>query len=158
MGIMTNHACRGGLILVLTVLVVLGAVFQGFAEGQGMKRLRKAAEQGHVEAQLHLGFMYAGGEGVPEDDREAVKWFGRAAEQGHAGAQAVLILIGAKGKGVSEDSVKAYAWVALAAAQGNDKAVNSRDWLRRQMTAEQVAEAQKLAAALRERIESPESH
>ena len=62
MGSMTNrNACRGGLILVLTVLVVLGAFFQGFAEGQGMKRLRKAAEQGSAEAQYDLGRKFEGG-------------------------------------------------------------------------------------------------
>ena len=31
--------------------------------------------------------MYASGEGVPENDTEAVKWYRLAAEQGHAVAQ-----------------------------------------------------------------------
>ena len=31
--------------------------------------------------------MYASGEGVPEDDKEAVKWYRLAAEQGYAQAQ-----------------------------------------------------------------------
>ena len=48
---------------------------------------KKAAEQGHAGAQLALGFMYAYGRGVPEDDTEAVKWYRKAAEQGHAEAQ-----------------------------------------------------------------------
>jgi len=31
--------------------------------------------------------MYANGEGVPENDAEAVKWYLKAAEQGFADAQ-----------------------------------------------------------------------
>ena len=33
------------------------------------------AEQGHVDAQYSLGVMYENGEGVPENDAEAVKWW-----------------------------------------------------------------------------------
>ena len=36
--------------------------------------------------------MYDNGEGVPEDDATAVKWFTKAAEQGHAKAQYNLAL------------------------------------------------------------------
>ena len=50
--------------------------------------------------------------------------------------------------------MKAYAWLNLAAAQGDKKAVKVKDLLRNQMTAEQVAEAKKLAAELFKRIES----
>ena len=34
---------------------------------------RLAADQGH--AKYNLGVMYANGEGVPEDDAEAVRWY-----------------------------------------------------------------------------------
>jgi len=37
--------------------------------------LRKAAEQGHAKARSHLGDMYAKGEGVPQDNAEAAKWY-----------------------------------------------------------------------------------
>jgi uncharacterized protein len=37
-----------------------------------------------LNAQYNLGVMYAIGQGVPEDDAEAVKWYRKAAEQGHA--------------------------------------------------------------------------
>ena len=45
------------------------------------------AEQGNAAAQGNLGRMYANGEGVPEDDAEAVRWYRLAAEQGYAAAQ-----------------------------------------------------------------------
>ncbi len=37
--------------------------------------VKKAAEQGDVDAQYNLGVMYAYGDGVPEDDAEAVRWY-----------------------------------------------------------------------------------
>ena len=45
------------------------------------------AEQGDVNAQLNLALMYYNGEGVPQDDKTAVKWYTLAAEQGYAKAQ-----------------------------------------------------------------------
>ena len=41
------------------------------------------ANQGDAAAQFNLGLMYANGEGVPENDAEAVRWYRLAAEQGH---------------------------------------------------------------------------
>ena len=49
-----------------------------------------AAEQGEASAQFNLGYMYATGRGVAEDNTEAVRWYRLAAEQGHAGARRVL--------------------------------------------------------------------
>ena len=45
---------------------------------------RFAAERGQGLAQFKLGVMYDNGEGVPEDDKQAVKWYRLAAEQGQA--------------------------------------------------------------------------
>ena len=66
--------------------------------------------------------MYADGEGVPEDDEEAVWWYRLAAEQGYASAQTILGLMYANGEGVPEDLVLAYMWYNLSAAQGNPRA------------------------------------
>ena len=55
--------------------------------------LRARADQGDAEAQFALGAVYATGRGVPQDAREAVRWFRLAAEQGHAAAQASLELL-----------------------------------------------------------------
>lgn len=49
--------------------------------------IRARAEAGDVLAQLILGIMYEIGEGVVENDQEAVKWYRMAAEQGDADAQ-----------------------------------------------------------------------
>jgi TPR repeat protein len=68
--------------------------------------------------QYSLGVMYANGEGVPEDDAEAVRWYRMAADQGHAKAQYNLGLMYGTGEGVSEDDAEAVKWYRLAADQG----------------------------------------
>ena len=62
--------------------------------------------------------MYANGQGVPQDDAEAVKWFRLAAEQGNASAQFNLALMYDKGQGVPQDYAEAVKWYRLAAEQG----------------------------------------
>lgn len=58
---------------------------------EAVKWYRKAAWQGHAEAQYKLGQMYSTGEeGVEQNDDESEKWYLKAAEQGHADAQKTL--------------------------------------------------------------------
>ncbi len=77
------------------------------------------AEQGNAYAQNNLGTMYDNGEGVPENDVEAVKWYRLAAEQGNADAQSNLGFMYANGEGVPENDTEAVKWYRLAAEQGN---------------------------------------
>ena len=106
--------------------------------------------------------MYADGLGVPQDHNEALKWFQMAAEQGFAAAQVRLAQLYAKGQGTLEDQVKAYAWLNLATARAHcgrtgREAGQIKDTLSKQMTSEQLAKAENLAAELRERIEASKS-
>ena len=98
--------------------------------------------------------MYDNGEGVPEDDRQAVFWYRKAADQGNASAQLNLGLMYANGEGVPEDYVRAYAWGNLAAAQADEDAERLRAELRQWMTSAQIAEGQALSRRLAARIES----
>ena len=101
------------------------------------------AIQGNSPAQYGLGFMYDYGEGVPEDDKEAVKWYRLAAEQGYASAQYNLGLMYANGEGVPEDNVLAYMWVNLAGANGHD--VNeAKEIITSSMTQAEISKAQEL--------------
>jgi len=62
----------------------LGHKQQVFDKGDHATALNKflpLANQGNAEAQLELGLMYADGQGVPRDYKEAVKWFRLAADQ-----------------------------------------------------------------------------
>ena len=81
-----------------------------------------------------------------ENRIEAAKWFRRAADQGHSLAQAYLGLSCATGLGVPQDNIHAYMWLSLAAARGDQDAISNRNRVARQMTPEQIAEAQKLAS------------
>jgi TPR repeat protein len=115
--------------------------------------LRARAEKGDAEAQYKLGLRYAKGEGVAQDHDDAVRWYRRAAEQGDVKAQFNLGVCYAKGEGVPQDRVQAYAWFNLAAAQGHKDAASKRDLTASLMTREELAEGQRLARQLHERIE-----
>jgi len=64
--------------------------------------------------------MYENGQGVVQDDKQAVKWYRLAAEQGDAKAQTNLGWMYYKGKGVSQDDKQAVKWYRLAAEQDPD--------------------------------------
>ena len=125
---------------------------------------RKAADRGHAGAQCGIADMYHSGQGVPRNDIEAAKWYRRAASQGSWLAQYNLGLMYRKGEGVRQDFVSAYVWLNVAAVRqevrlaeaedGRWNAAKHRDDLSKQMTADQVAEAQRLSTELYNRIES----
>lgn len=102
------------------------------------------ADKGDPTAQTNVGFIYANGQGVPQNYAEAVKWFRLAADQGSAYAQLNLGVMYANGQGVPQDYVAAYKWFSLSATQGNTEAVKGRDNIVPLMTPAQIAEVQKL--------------
>ena len=83
-----------------------------------LSHFMESAKQGDAEAQIYLGIMYRGGEGVPVDYFEAVKWYRRAAEQGHPRAQTKLAISYTLGRGVEQDHQQALQWYLRAAQQG----------------------------------------
>ncbi len=88
------------------------------------KWFKKAAEQGHTEAQYELALMYDMGEGVEYDFQKSFYWFEKAAQQGHSAAQYELALIYDVGDGVEKDFQKAFYWFKKAAKQGDTRAQN----------------------------------
>ncbi|MGE4367555.1 tetratricopeptide repeat protein, partial [Thermomonas sp.] len=74
--------------------------------------------RGYANAQYNLALMYAEGQGVPQDETEAVQWYRKAAEQGEAAAQNNLGWMYANGRGVSRDDAEAAKWYRKAAEQG----------------------------------------
>jgi TPR repeat protein len=89
--------------------------------------------------------MYDRGEGVPQNYREALKWYRKAADQGNAMAQYNIGAMYVSGHGVPQDYVTAHMWFNLSAAQDDDDAAKNRDVIAQRMTLAQIAEAQKLA-------------
>lgn len=96
--------------------------FEAYKKGNyalALKEFKKAAEQGDASAQVGLGVMYHNGQGVPQDDAQAVVWYKKAAEQGHASAQFNLGVMYGKGEGVPQDDSQAVVWYKKAAEQGD---------------------------------------
>ena len=114
-----------------------------------IQALRERAEGGDPSAQYILGAMYADGRGVPQDDAQAVAWFGSAADQGHVAAQSNLGVMYFNGKGVPRDYVEAHKWLNLAASRVSDadqtRYTEALDLLAKRMSPEQIADAQQRA-------------
>src|SRR5215831_606454 len=101
----------GGGLLISALLLLSGC-------GDGVDAVRKAAEQGNAQAQSNLGVMYQDGEGVPQSDTEAVKWYRKSAEQGNAYGQYNLGWMYQMGKGVPQSDTEAVKWYRKSAEQG----------------------------------------
>jgi TPR repeat protein len=113
---------------------------------EAVKWYRKAAYRGSPEAEYCLGRAYAEGiGGLVQDDIEAVKWYEKAAQHGHSEAQAALSGAYFQGKGISKDVVMAYVWANVSAGHNNQTALYMRNLIEKQLTAEQVAEGQRLS-------------
>jgi hypothetical protein len=130
---------------------------QAYANGDGVPQsyeqmhrwLRAAADQGSVEAQYWRGVLFRDAVGVAADPAQAAQLFRKAADQGHGLAQGNLGHLYALGQGVLQDYVEAHKWLNVAASRlsGDERkqCVEMRDKVAAQMTAAQVAEAQKRA-------------
>ena len=112
--------------------------------------LMAKAEQGDADAQFNLGFMYLMGEVIPLDYKEAFRWYRASAVQGNSSAQGSLGGMYHKGLGLPQDHIQAHMWYSLAVANSElDQArklwAKNRDSTAKKMTADQIAEAQRLA-------------
>ena len=74
------------------------------------------APLGDARAQAYLGYMFAHGQGVPQNYMLAAGWYRCASQQGLPAAQFMLGLMYDKGQGVPQDYVIAYALLARAVA------------------------------------------
>jgi TPR repeat protein len=161
----------GGVLLLVSVVGVLpgwaGAdeAMQAYDRGDYATAFRAwlpQAQQGSVEAQYNLGLLYAQGQGVPQDEGQAIQWFRRAADQGYAPAQYSLGVMYAEGRGVSQNVAEAYFWLTLAAArfpptarENHDIAVHNRDFVAARITSAQRAEVQARVSGWQPTPETP---
>ena len=130
-----------------------------YAAGAGVKSdpteavgwYRKAADQGSADAQYNLAQMLSMGIGAKRDIREAIRLYHLAAEQGDGLAQFNLARRYQEGKDVSPDAVESYFWFALASANGLEDALQMRHGLKKEMTRQQIVEAERKVAGFRSR-------
>lgn len=85
-------------------------------------RWKPLAERGHADAQYHLGWLYANGNGMAVDVAAALAWWGKAARQGHGDAQFAIGLAHTTGEGMEQDLDEAIRWYLAAARQGHQDA------------------------------------
>ena len=104
------------------------------------------AEQGIAQAQYSLGYLYGNGEGVPENDKTAVKWLTQAAKQGHAKAQTDLGYMYEYGIGVLTDSKRAYMWYNIGNANGNELGGINKGNVTKKMTLSDISKAQNMSS------------
>jgi TPR repeat protein len=94
----------------------LQAGWRAFGKGDSVGAValwRPDAEAGNVAMQLLIGSIYDFGQGVPQDDAEAIKWYRMAAAKGSAKGQFLMGAVYARSSQVS-DPVKGLAWLKRA--------------------------------------------
>lgn len=100
---------------------------------------KKAAGDGHVEAQNTLGILYENGEGVEQDYQTAHYWYTQAAQQGEAIAINNLAALYAKGLGVERDIPKALQLFMASADSGYPVAEHNRELLVESLPGTQIS-------------------
>ncbi len=80
-----------------------------------LREWRPLAEQGSASAQYNLGVIYENGQGVPQNYKQAIKWYLLSAKQGDVGAQFNVGNMYNDGQGVPQDGRQAVKWLTLAA-------------------------------------------
>lgn len=88
-----------------------------------VSQLQAKADAGDASAQTKLGKAYQDGNGVPQNDALAVKWFRKAADQGDARAENELGIRYRTGQGVNQNKEEAVRWYRKAAKHGSPEAM-----------------------------------
>jgi TPR repeat protein len=87
--------------------------------------LKPEADRGQSDAQVNLGYLYARGQAVAANQREAFRLYSRSAEQGNGEGMNALGYKFQFGTGVARDIDKAVYWYCLAVHNGNPRAMNN---------------------------------
>ena len=96
---------------------VIKGLFEGPDGEHNLFRLEELANDGNVEAQKRLAYMYMSGLCVSMDDKKAFQWYLKAANQGDAFAQWSVGTFLQGGVGTELDYEKAFGWFLKAANQ-----------------------------------------
>jgi hypothetical protein len=119
------------------------AVPQNFAEAAKWYQL--AAAKGNADGQYSHGANYLSGIGVEKNVGEALRWINLAASQNYVPAQLFFALAYQEGKIVEKDYVRSLMWLNILAVSGDQKLIDTRNHLSKNLTPQQVANAQDLA-------------
>ena len=124
-------------LFIIPVMLALAAPLgaQDFAKGlqafeagdfaAAVKEWKPLAESGDSSAQNSMGNLYYNGQGVPQNNAEAFRWYRLSAQQGNVDGQGNLGWMFEYGLGVAQDFSRAAKWYKRAADQGDGWAQNS---------------------------------
>ena len=111
-----------------------------------MNKIKKLlAKKGDAKAKANLVEMYAYGDGIIQDYKEAFKWFSLSAGKNNAKAVLKLGIFYLEGHGVVQDYIKPHMWLNIASSNENRNVKKDRNLLASKlMTPSQIEKAQKL--------------
>jgi localization factor PodJL len=115
--------------------------------GQATTWYLRAAEQGNIKAMHNLAVLSANQTDRSPDYSAAAQWFTEAAKRGLPDSQFNLAILYENGLGVTRDMKQAFLWLSLAAQGGDEDAIHRREILRGKLTAQELAQTEKMLAA-----------
>ena len=143
------------LAILISIMIATSAYANDFQEGldaihetnykKALRKLLPLAESGHAAAQYNIGVMHEWGNGVPQDNSQALKWYKRSAELFHKDAQNNLGALYSKGEGTEQSFVEALKWFLISAENGSEGGQKNIRILEKRMNYEKISQAQKLA-------------
>ena len=143
------------LAILISIMIATSAYANDFQEGldaihetnykKALRKLLPLAESGHAAAQYNIGVMHEWGNGVPQDNSLALKWYKRSAELFHKDAQNNLGALYSKGEGTEQSFVEALKWFLISAENGSEGGQKNIRILEKRMNYEKISQAQKLA-------------
>jgi hypothetical protein len=112
-----------------------------------LKLMGPLAEQGSARAQFRLGEMYMFGRGTTASTLKAMTWYLLSADNDFPRAQFALGFMYMNAIGVDKNDVQALRWFRICERHAGFgySAGKSADLVKRKMTSEQIAEAERLA-------------
>ena len=102
--------------------------------------LEQRAQQGDAKCQFQLGYLYANGKGVRQDDKEAVHWYRLSAKNGDPNGLIAMAEAFDLGRGVAQNAVAAYVLAKAAVAIKPEAAVVANQ-MKAKLTADAIAKA-----------------
>jgi localization factor PodJL len=133
----------------------LAKLYEGGAAGlhkdltEARRWTERAAGTGDPKAMHNLGLYYFEGVGGEKNPVTAALWFQRAANAGLGDSQYNLARLYEQGFGVAQNPSEAYKWYLIAAAGGDKEAKEGAERVRKQLSADSQAAAQRSASNFR---------
>jgi len=109
-----------------------------------LQELDRRAKAGDAACQFQLGYLYANGKGVRQDDQEAVHWFRQSALKGNVNGLIAMAEAFDLGRGVSQNPIAAYALAKAAVALKPEASVVA-DQLKTKLSANGLTKAEGLS-------------